>query len=349
MKIIIAFFIIVSSCTLKSQNVQKLIKKLSDDCLYISQDSLLLPNPINAISLSDLLDSLNNSKNKLKYYTHLKNVCDIGVYGEGSISSIKNDLFWFKTIRKTDIPPNLFAKTAINIMLERICRKKRSNLLFNYKKALKRQILPWLIEYYDTLQNNYCSYSIKDYILETEDLSVLKKIDPKNFEENVKLEIIEVAEKKKNHNVIYSLIKNESAPKWEEQKIDALIQLGKTDSINLTIISFLKKIYSEDTNRIIPSSLTTHFQKIYNCHKNLIYYGKPPRWGPDRWFYYAELCFFEKNWEDCQKFLIKAIRVTKQRPYAYNNEKAIIHFGQTLYSQNIKLTQEFIKWFPKKK
>ena len=63
----------------------------------------------------------------------------------------------------------------------------------------------------------------------------------------------------------------------------------------------------------------------------------------------AIINLLKKNWEDCQKFLIKAIRVTKQRPYAYNNEKAIIHFAQTLYSQNIKLTQEFIKWFPKKK
>ena len=73
-------------------------------------------------------------------------------------------------ITKSDVPPVYYAETAIDILDEIIYNKEVSRLFYNYKRAVKRRLLPLLIEYDDTIQNGYSNYTIQDYITETKDI-----------------------------------------------------------------------------------------------------------------------------------------------------------------------------------
>jgi len=349
MKGLIVFLILLSSTKILGQNFEKLIKDLTEECYELEEDSFYLA-PDQYIAINNLIDSLKYSNNSY-YFNRLYHNCHI-MYGWENFNYKKRVApQWLKLIQSTKIPMNEYCVQGYNITsheeyLKIIHNRKHPFRKFNFRKALIEFNRPFLLNHIDSF--NYPSNPVSSYIEDSWDFSILDSMGYNFISENVRLSLADLAFHHKNYEWAIKLSSHDKSKKFLEMRIDAAFGLGIEDSILPDILSFLKLKYDESTHRITPKSINQNLIKIYKLHKEFIYYGEPPFYGPTELLEYAKICFDEENWTDCQTSIIKALRYARNMNLGGGDEKPILKFGQSLYSLNINLTNEFKMMFPAK-
>lgn len=332
-----------------AQASKKIVKSLEERCDEFYEDSIYLRFNFSNIHKDDLIDSLNESSNPLPYFHTLFSSCFNWSERYSYSKNSKAYYYWIKAIEKSKIPKASYFRQALDITEEQgylkpAFKKDHPFSRYNYKKALIQYHKPWIIEFADSL--TYPSYILRDYIVDSENIEVLNFVNDSLLDDKMRDKIVDLAIKQKKFYWARYLLRNVNSMKSKEIKIDAGFELGIQDSISNEIQSFVFQKYNEDSNRIIPKELKSNPIKFYKLHKERIYYGTPPVFGPEKWLKYVKICANEGNWKDCQTFLIKSIYFASKKSYGYNNSKEIKGFAQTLYNKNIKLTDDFKKWFP---